>query len=156
MDVCAFAVVFARESVSLAGNSDESVSAIRRASQEVVGRATVEEYRSGFAGGDERFRCRHRTARSLSKCVVDPTSIRGDRFDINYRLLPCTARCTGSDTEATWEDAPFCSRLAARLDTSITMQVYQRPVSMLARVPAVMYVNYRVDVSRRVCPSYFH
>ena len=74
----------------------------------------MEEYRSGFAGGDERFRCRHRTTRSLSKCVVDPTSIRGNRLDINYRLLPCTARCTGSDTEATWEDAPLCNRLAAR------------------------------------------
>lgn len=44
-------------------------------------------------------------------------------------------RCAGS-----------CSQLAARLDTSITAR-YQRPVSMLARVSAVMYVNYRVGVA---------
>lgn len=146
MYVRAFAVVFARERAfpSLATPTSLCLqldAPVRKSSEEQRWKSIDRD--SPVATND--FVARHRAARSLSKCVVDPTSIRGNRFDINYRLLPCTARCTGSDTEATWEDAPLCSRLAARLDTSITMQVYQRPVSMLARVSAVMYVNYRVD-----------
>lgn len=69
---------------------------------------------------------------------------KGEPFDINRRLLRVPGRL-GADTEATWEDAPVCSRLAARLDASIT-RGYQPPVSTPARLSAVMYVNYRVGV----------